>query len=228
MKKVCIRNISLCLVLVFLINIKLGAQEKVIKGVVTTFEDIHVVKAEVKSLRTKEIVLTDTIGVFKITCLPGDKIRVSAKGFNSESFKVTENTTTAFINLKLKPNLKNRELAVAYGHVQDEKNLNAIASIHTSDKSYSDFYSVYEILNQIPNVRVNGSQIVIRGQSSVNGTGAALIVIDGDIQTFDMLSNLSPQNIKNISVLKGIAASAYGSRGANGVVLVTTKKSYSD
>lgn len=228
MKNLFLTVFSLILGIIFFTPSDANAQERTIKGVVTTFEDIHVVKAEVKLLRTKEIVLTDTIGVFKITCLPGDKIRVSAKGFNSESFKVTENTTTAFINLILKPNSKNQELAVAYGHVLDEKNLNAVASVNTRDKSYSDFYSVYEILNQIPNVRVSGSDVVIRGKSSINGNGAALIVIDGNVQAFDMLSNLAPQNIKNVSVLKGVAATAYGARGANGVVLIKTKTTPGD
>lgn len=200
------------------------AQERTIDGVVTTFEDIHVAKANVKVVRTKKVVLTDTIGIFKIACLPGDKIRVSAKGFNSQTFRVTENTTTAFINLKLKPNPKNQELAVAYGHVKEGKNLNAVTSVNPDDQRYADFYSVYQILNQIPNVAVSGTDVIIRGKNSINGNGAALIVVDRIIQPSHWLKNLVPQNIKNVSVLKGVAASSYGARGANGVILITTKK----
>lgn len=212
------------IVSVFCYTTSLEAQERTIKGVVTTFEDVTVAKAQVKSIRTKEVVMTDSIGVFRIACFPGDKIRISAKGFDSQSFKVTENTTTAFINLELKPNAKSKELAVAYGHVRDADNLNAVASVSTSDRNYADFDSVYDILVQIPNLRIVGSDVIIRGKNSINGSGAALIVVDRLIQPNYVLNSLPPQNIKDISILKGIAASAYGTRGGNGVVLITTKK----
>ena len=95
--------------------------------------------------------------------------------------------------------------------------------INTSEKSYSDYNNVYEILTQIAYVSVSGSDIMVRGISSVNGSSAALIVIDNIVQPSNMLGDLATQNIKSVSVLKGLAASAYVAKGANGVVIIAIK-----
>ncbi|MEM1408605.1 MAG: SusC/RagA family TonB-linked outer membrane protein, partial [Bacteroidota bacterium] len=69
----------------------------------------------------------------------------------------------------------------------------------------------------------DGSQLLIRGQTS-NGDNSPLIVVDGVISQLGGLERLDPNNIESISVLKDASAAIYGSRAANGVILVTTKK----
>jgi len=70
------------------------------------------------------------------------------------------------------------------------------------------------------------TKIILRGVSSISGTNQALIVVDGVPVSFNNLNNINPNNIENVSVLKGGAGAAiYGSRGGNGVIIVSTKQS---
>ena len=68
------------------------SQERTCTGKVTTLEKIAIVNAEVKVLSSKEIFLTDTAGVFEVPCSSKDKLKVSAKGFRSETVKINEYT----------------------------------------------------------------------------------------------------------------------------------------
>ncbi|MDQ0782387.1 von Willebrand factor type A domain-containing protein [Chryseobacterium sp. W4I1] len=71
----------------------------------------------------------------------------------------------------------------------------------------------------------NNNQLVIRGMRSLSGTNESLIVINGKIANHDYFKTLNPKKIKSIEVVKGIAASAlYGSQGANGIIVVKTKR----
>jgi len=80
------------------------------------------------------------------------------------------------------------------------------------------------IINSSPSITMSGGGFVIRGESSILGSSAALIVIDNMASTMSQLTSLSPHSVKSVSVLKGGAAAIYGSRGANGVVIITTKR----
>ena len=71
---------------------------------------------------------------------------------------------------------------------------------------------------------VTDGMIIIRGENSLNSSNGALIVINGIQSSMSQLIELSPLIVKSVDVLKGSSASIYGSRGANGVVIVTTKR----
>ena len=103
-----------------------NSQERTVTGFVTTLENIVVVNAEVKVLSSKITVLTDTVGNFKVSCLLNDKIKISAKGFNSQKVKIDENTKEVFINLMFKPGEKNLDVAVGYGHIKEKDKSYAI------------------------------------------------------------------------------------------------------
>jgi len=77
------------------------------------------------------------------------------------------------------------------------------------------------IRGEVPGVQVNGNQIVIRGQSSINLTNEPLFVVDGVVVS--SIENISPRQVKSISILKGPDASIYGSRSAGGVLLIDLK-----
>ncbi|MBA4322122.1 MAG: hypothetical protein C0408_04830, partial [Odoribacter sp.] len=67
-------------------------------------------------------------------------------------------------------------------------------------------------------VRVNGTTIQIQGPSSINLSNEPLFVVDGLI--VNSISEISPRIVKSVDVLKGSSAAIYGSRGANGVILI--------
>lgn len=96
-----------------------------------------------------------------------------------------------------------------------------------NNQSYNN-NPVNSLQGQIPSSTSSGSlsqNILIRGSASLNGNNQPLIVIDGVVKDQNSLSKLNPQQIKSIDILKDASATAlYGSRAANGVVVVTTKK----
>ena len=78
--------------LLFLFTCISYSQERVLIGSVTTLENLAVVNAKVKVLSSKLIVLTDSIGKFKVSCLLNDRIKVSANGFDSKKVKIDGKT----------------------------------------------------------------------------------------------------------------------------------------
>ena len=105
------------------------AQEKTLTGIVTTFDSIPLIKAEVYVKSTKETVLTDTLGNFTVKCSSSDKIKVSCNGFLSSNMKIGDDVEFLHVDLKLKASEKSTEIAIGYGHVKDAEKLNAIVCI---------------------------------------------------------------------------------------------------
>ena len=89
----------------------------------------------------------------------------------------------------------------------------------------SGYSNIYEYLQgRVAGVEVVGNSIRIRGERSINSSNEPLIIVDG-IQTDD-ISHISPEEVQSIDVLKDASSTAlYGSRGANGVILITTRNS---
>lgn len=201
------------------------AQEKVIHGLVTTFDSIPLSEAEVRIRSTKQTVLTDSLGQFSAIVNPKDQLRVKAQGFFNQKVKLEEKTKFAAINLKLKPGEKNREYAIGYGHVTDRDKLNALASLNNKDVDFSQYSNMYDLIKgRFAGVQVANGQIIIRGVNSINSSTAALIVVDGVPVDGSVLNSLPPVQVRSINVIKDGSAAIYGSRGANGVVVIETKK----
>ena len=114
------------------------------------------------------------------------------------------------------------EMAVetGYGKEVKRKITTSVGEVKVDEKvTYRNIYEM--IQGKCPGVQVMGEKILIRGISSVNSSTDPLFVVDGQ-PTMD-ISNINPNDVKSISVLKDSAASIYGNRGANGVILITLK-----
>lgn len=84
---------------------------------------------------------------------------------------------------------------------------------------FSSYTNIYDMIKgELPGVQVNGTSITIRGIGSIMSSTEPLFVLDGVV--VDRISDISPQEVQSIQVLKGADASIYGSRGANGVILI--------
>ena len=94
------------------------------------------------------------------------------------------------------------------------------------DLDFSQYTNIYDLLRgRIAGVTVQSNgDIIVRGVNSINLSSAALIVIDGIPSDKSMLQSISPTNVKSINVIKDGSSAIYGSRGANGVVVIETKK----
>jgi TonB-dependent SusC/RagA subfamily outer membrane receptor len=76
----------------------------------------------------------------------------------------------------------------------------------------------------VAGAQVTNGEIILRGDNSFRSSSAALIVVDGVIVDYDFLNTLSPVQVKSIDAIKDGTSAIYGSRGANGVILIETKK----
>lgn len=201
------------------------AQERVIHGIVTTFDSIPLIGAEVKVKSTKQTVQTDTLGRFSVGAEKQDKLKISAEGFYNQRVKIKDNTKFAAVNLGLKPGEKNREIAIGYGYVSDREKLNALAMMDNNDADFSQYSTIYELIKgRFAGVQVQNGEVIIRGINSINSSSAALIVLDGVPTGGHALQSVPPSQVKSINVIKDGSAAIYGSRGANGVVLIETKR----
>lgn len=220
-KKVFIQSIF---VSVFLFSHGLIAQDRIMHGIVTTFDSIPLNGANIKVQSSKQIVLSDSLGNFSVGCDKEDKLVVSANGFYTQKVKLTSYTKFAAINLKLKPGEKNREHALGFGHVADRDKLNAIASLNKNDIDFSQYRDMHELIGRFAGVQIVNGEVIIRGNSSINGTTPALIVVDGTPVNQSQLNSMSTSNVKSINIIKDGSSAFYGSRGANGVVVIETKQ----
>lgn len=117
---------------------------------------------------------------------------------------------TEMINIGYgKANKKN--LTTSVGEVDKEHIKNA--------QHYTNIYDM--IKGEVAGVSVNGNTILIRGLSSINLSSEPLYVVNGS--PVNSISDISPNDVKSISVLKGSSAAIYGSRGANGVIVIVLK-----
>ena len=219
--------VTFALILIFsLISFKSDGQSKRIKGFVTTFDSIPLINVEIFISSSKLIVFTDSIGHFELNCLPKDRLKISANGFSSQKIRINEENKLLHVNLKLKKNLKKDKIAVAYGYVLDDKKLQSVVNISdNNDLDFSQFPDIFTLIERrLVGVQVVNKEIIVRGITSINGSSAALIVVDGVPVVGRALEMLRPFDVKNISLLKGVSAAIYGARGANGVVIIEMKK----
>ena len=189
--------------------------------------------AGIKIKGTTKIVTTDANGKFSIT-VPGSTtvLVVSYIGFITREVSVG---TSNQISISLKPvsNTMDEVTIIGYGTQSKKDNTGAVTSFD-AEKQLKDIpnnSAEQALVGRLAGVQIGASEgsldadyrIVIRGGGSITQDNSPLYIIDG-IQVEDGLKSLSPQDIERIDVLKDASSTAiYGSRGANGVVLITTK-----
>ena len=215
-------------VFLMLMSSTMFAQSHIVHGVVNAFDSIPLIGAEVFIKSTKQSVYTDTAGVFVAPCNEKDKLKISASGFSNQNVTISKKIKVVAVNLKLKSakKIKNEEIrayAIGYGYVTDRDKTTATESLRKNEASFSRYPTMYDLLTgQFPGVEVTRGEVIIRGTNSLNSSSAALIVVDGVIMESSILNTLRPVEIKDVHVIKDGSAAVYGSRGANGVVLIET------
>ncbi len=216
---------SIFLTIILFLAIYSGAQDRVIHGIVTTFDSIPLIDAEVYVRSTRKTVLTDTLGRFSAPVNAGERLKVSANGFYNQNVKLEENTKFAAVNLKLKPGEKNLEYAIGYGHIADQNKLNALARMGNNELDFSQYSTIYDLIKgRFAGVQVSNGEVIIRGINSLTGSNSALVVVDGIPVDGSALSSIPPIQVKSINIIKDGGSAIYGARGANGVILIETKR----
>ena len=224
-----------------------NAQISKVTGNVTSEEDgLPVVGASVLVKGTTVGTVTDIDGNFTLTNVPSSAgtLVISFIGMQSQEVKIKPNVKVV---LKSDAEVLDEVVVTGYG-VQRKASFTGAASIVGEEaiakKNDANFVKVLE--GSVPGVQMNNStsmpgvwgSVYIRGRASLNSGTQPLYVIDGmpvnsdtdamstsDNNMVDPMSSINPADIESITVLKDAAATAiYGSRAANGVIVVTTKK----
>lgn len=212
---------------------------RTVKGTVIDEKGEAVIGALVKVVNSSVGAITDLDGGFSLQMPKGTtQIEVSFLAYETQVINVDKQTT---LNIRLQPDaqLISEVVVVGYGSLRQRDITGSVAKI--SDKDFQQgFVTNAEqlIANKIPGVQVipasgepgAGSSFLVRGGASLNASNNPLIVIDGvplegQGTSPGFLSTLNPNDIETFSVLKDASAAAiYGSRGSNGVIIITTKK----
>jgi TonB-linked SusC/RagA family outer membrane protein len=205
-----------------------------VTGKITDSEGVPLEGVSVLLKKTGKGVTTLKDGSFSIQVPQGGDVLVfSYAGFENTELRVTK-PGALNIKLRLKENNVEEVVVVGYGSARKKDLTGSVASVSVADIKKAPVASFEEALGgRVAGVQVtsqsgqpgDGFQIAIRGNNSVTQDNSPLYVIDGfPIEGFNN-SLINPAEIESIDILKDASATAiYGARGANGVVLITTKK----
>lgn len=206
-------------------------QNKKVSGVVYDTNGDPAIGANVIVKGTTNGTITDMDGKYTLEVPANAILQISYIGYNTQEIPVG-NKTTINVNLKEDTQALDEVVVVAYGTQKARSVTGAMSKLDASELSDMPVSQIGEKLQgKFSGVQINqangepngGLVIRVRGAASINGGNEPLVVIDG-FPTTSGLASISPDEIENITVLKDAAsASLYGSRAANGVILVTTK-----
>ena len=227
-------GIKILLVLVLLVfsNNVTWAQSKKISGTVTSSEDgsrmagVSITKKG-SSIGTQ----TSTDGRYAITADKGDVLLFTSTGFAKLEITVG---ASDIINIKMQPDEEDLGEVVVVGYGTQKKS-SLTASIAKLDKRILESgvraNPAQALAGTIAGVRVSTTSgkpgalpaIVLRGGTNFDGSGSPLVIVDGQFRP--SLSDINPEEIESLEVLKDASATAiYGARASNGVILITTKR----
>lgn len=201
---------------------------------------------------SKRGTITDIKGEFRLIAIKDDILKISYVGYNDLEIAVTG--ATPKIKLQPKDISLDEVVVVGYGVMKKSDLTGSISQLKNEKSTEKAYASIQEMMQgQVSGVQIvqntgalgGGMTFNIRGANSVTGSNQPLVVIDGypvesgvfgittgsdasytgDTPGMNALSSLNPNDVESIEILKDASATAiYGSRGANGVVMVTTKR----
>lgn len=245
------RKLRLIIVILLMTPLCSIAQTETVQGRVTDGkgESLPGVNVLIKGTNTGTI--TDIDGRYSINAAPGDILSFSFVGFRVKEAKVG---TRKQINVTMKEDVSELEevVVIGYGTVKKRDLTGSVSSVDPDDLNLASAANIDEVMTgRIAGVQINQNSaepggsvnVRIRGASSINAGNEPLYVIDGmpvdnspvitgtgagvtaNRNTRNPLNMINPNDIESIEILKDASATAiYGSRGANGVIMITTKK----
>lgn len=252
MKQIRFKVHSICVFLMFLLMIPFGAfaQQGMVTGQVVDEKGESVIGATVQIKGTSDGTITDFDGNFSLKAKVGNTLVVSYVGYSTQEVKISKQTGNRIV-LKEDAEVLDEVVVVGYGTARKGDLTGALTTMKPDANDAAKATSLDNLLSgKVAGLVVSSSSamagsassITIRGASSLRGDNQPLYVIDnvpqasagefassgisGDFQiNQDPLASLNPSDIEDITILKDASSTAiYGSRGANGVILITTKK----
>ena len=250
-KEVVKRRIWLCLLCLVVLNVQMAFAQGKVKGTVTDGSNDPLIGVNILVKGTDAGTITDLDGQYEITVSPDATLVFKYVGYQDKEIQVKKQTVIN-VTMTVDEQSLDEVVVVGYGTVKKRDLTGAVSSIGADKlkgRSYGN--ALQSMAGQVSGVQITQTQgapglaptIKVRGASSINAGTSPLYVIDGipledntvsdgsngssSNMTFNRnpLNNINPNDIESIEILKDASSAAiYGSRGANGVVLVTTKQ----
>ncbi len=215
-------------------SVNIQQQAGKVKGQVFDSNGEPVIGASVKIVGQKNSgAITDIDGNFVIDAQNGQSLEISYIGFKSKTVKV--NGSTLSVKLEDDSQLLNDVVVVGYGTMRKKDLTGAVVQIDAKKFADQNPGSVQDLLRGTPGLQIgmdtsakgSGASIQLRGQNSLYTSAShnsPLIILDG-MQFGGELSEINPEDIAQIDVLKDASSAAiYGAKAASGVIIITTKK----
>lgn len=207
------------------------AQYITVTGTVYGSDGEPLIGASVMDKANKIGVTTDIDGRFSLKLPQGATLTVTYVGMDPQEIKAV--TTPMEITLKENSEILEEVVVVGYGTMRKKDLTGSVTQIKPDKIAAESPKTVQDILRGTPGLRIGlstsakgGGSINIRGTRSVSGTSTSdpLLILDG-VPFYGELSEINPQDIGQIDILKDASAAAvYGAKAANGVIIITTKK----
>jgi TonB-linked SusC/RagA family outer membrane protein len=218
------------MIAVFLLSFNLWAQEKRITGnIINKNTGEPIAGATIKGNKASTVSAAD--GSFSITVKEGEILTFSFVGFTNQDIKATAGLNTLKVEMDVKPNSLDAVVVTGYTKERKKDVTGAVAVVDVDDmRKQATANPIKGLQGQVAGMFItsNGSPsgpatIRIRGVGTLNNNDP-LLVIDG-VPTKGGMHELNPADIESMQVLKDASsASIYGSRAANGVIVITTKR----
>ena len=211
------------------------AQSKItISGTVTDVKDEPIIGASIYIKGTSSGTISSMNGSFSIV-VPGSAVlKVSYIGYDTEEIPVSSKNQKIQIKLTERNKSLDEVVVIGYGTSTKRDLTSSISKLDVKGIQQMSVGSVEEaIAGRMAGVQATSQtgkpgdavDIVIRGGNSITSNPTPLYVIDGFVMSDDYINTLNPDDIESFEVLKDASAtSIYGARGANGVIMITTKK----
>lgn len=206
-------------------------------GIVIDGNKEPIIGANVVEKGTSKGGVTDVNGKFSILISENTILQVSYIGYISQEIEV-KNQAEFTIVLEEDMQALNEVIVIGYGTTSKRDFTGSVSSVKLENSSISllpNTNALESLRGHVTGVNIGASNsaggepsMLIRGQNSINGSNDPLIVLDGVVY-LGSLNDINPNDIASFDVLKdAVSAAAYGSRAANGIIAVTTKKGRSD
>ncbi|WP_319589307.1 carboxypeptidase-like regulatory domain-containing protein [uncultured Draconibacterium sp.] len=202
------------------------SQEIVVEGKISAFNKFPLPNIEVLAKKSKNKIITDENGNFRIEIKKKDVLKINNPLFHSFEEKVTGETGKLNINLIFEENDKNIREAISKGYFSEEELDYALTNLAKENNIYGLFNNVYEAIKYaIPEASMVESQsgtvgFILRGTNSIKGSNLAMYVVNQNI--VGDVSFINTTDICKIYKLPTSQSAMYGSRAGNGVICIET------
>lgn len=218
----------LAVLLTALLSVSAFAQKLTVKGRIVDSSSNTIIGASVLEKGTTNGTITDIDGNFTLSVAPNSMLVISYVGYQTQELKASASMEVV---LKEDNELLDEVVVIGYGSVKRKDVTTAVSTVSTDDLQQRPILSAAQAMQGKaagvsvvqPTGQPGGDMAIrVRGTTSFNGSNDPLYVVDG--VPVDNIKFLSPNDIASMQILKDASSAAiYGSRAANGVVLITTK-----